>query len=348
MKIFRLTVLATLFLLAFPSQSRAQGKIGIGDVFPGKVEYGAFTLSQPEKVKISGRGGAFHHEGQMMVYYGWIIDSETRKVVWHAGDDIEKPDFDYGEFDIDDEVTLNKGTYEVYFTGSFHHWNGDWSINNVGSFFNEVFGDRNKEKYKLAIQDDMGMVVTGENLTKVSIATVMEKKLAGALVSILKPDNNDNVKKGFSLSGETTLRIYAIGEGRKDETYDYAWIYDIDKNKRVWVMDYSNTDFAGGAEKNMMVNEKITLPAGNYLVSYATDDSHSYNEWNSLPPHDPQFSGITIWPDTDKDKRNIVAFRAPEAIKPVLQLTKVRDDDYVSKGLTVKSSAEFRDRKSVV
>ena len=194
----------------------------------------------------------------------------------------------------------------------------------------------------MEMQEGMGITVSASGLTKTSVASVMEKKLAGAVVSILKPDNNDNVKKGFSLSAPATLRIYAIGEGRKDETYDYAWIHDINKHKRVWVMDYGNTDFAGGAEKNMVVNEKLTLPAGDYLVSYATDDSHAYNEWNSLPPHDPQFSGITIWPDTEADKKNIIAFRAPEETKPVLELTKVSNDEYVSKGLTVKSAAEFR------
>src|SRR6185436_14679863 len=117
--------------------------------------------------------------------------------------------------------------------------------------------------------------------------------------------NNANIKKGFSLSAPTKLRVYAIGEGGRDETFDYAWIYDADKHKRVWVMDYANTGFAGGAEKNIVADESITLPAGNYMVSYSTDDSHSYNDWNSLPPHDPQFSGITIWLDSEADAKNL-------------------------------------------
>ena len=342
MKNLILSFLVITFVVAFTTIAWSQTKVGVGDVFPGKVEFTAFTLSQNDKVKIEGRGGAFHHDGQMIVYYGWILDSETRRVVWHAADNIEKHDFDYGEFDIKDEVSLTKGTYELYFTSSFHHNNGDWNFNSVNSFFNGVFGDRNKEKYKVEIQEGMGIEVSAPSLAKQSSSALMEKKLSGALLYILKADNNANVKKGFSLSAPTTLRIYAIGEGNKDETYDYAWIYDIDKHKRVWVMDYGNADFAGGADKNMVVDEKVTLPAGNYLVSYATDDSHSYNDWNSLPPHDPQFSGITIWPDTDADNKNIIAFRAPEVTKPVLSLTQVGDDEYVSKGLTVKAPTEFR------
>jgi hypothetical protein len=107
-------------------------------------------------------------------------------------------------------------------------------------------------------------------------------------------------------------------------------------------MDYANTDFAGGVDKNIVANETITLPAGNYMVSYSTDESHSYNDWNSLPPHDPQFSGITIWLSSEKDKNNVAAYRAPEENEPVLELTRVRDNEYVSKGLKLGSAMDLR------
>jgi hypothetical protein len=347
LKIPEMKNLMTLFMaiplmMACVSISNAQNKIGVGDVYPGKVEFTAFSLTQDDKVKIEGMGGAYHHDGRMIVYYGWILDSETRKVVWHTADDIKRPDFDFGSFEINAEVPLNKGTYEVYFTSSFHNRYGDWNINTVGNFFDDVFGNRNKEKHTVEMQEGMGIEVSAKSLEKQSAAGLLEKKLSGAIVSIIKPDDNASVKKGFSLSGPTTLRIYAIGEGGDEETFDYAWIYDVDKRKRVWVMDYANTNFAGGADKNMAADEKITLPAGNYLVSYSTDDSHSYNNWNSMPPHDPQFSGITIWANSETDKKNIIPFKAAEAMQPILELTRVRDDDYVSKGLSVKSAGDFR------
>jgi hypothetical protein len=342
MKTLKPSTLLTLLLLMSFSTLQAQNKVGVGDVYPGKVEYAVFTLGQNEKVKIDGMGGAYHHNGRMLVYYGWILDSETRKVVWHTADDILRPDFDYGSFEINAQVSLNKGTYEVYFTSAFYHRNNNWNVNPVGSFFDEVFGDRNKEKYKVEMQEGMGIEVSAGSLTKQSAGEMFQKKVSNAVVSISKPENNSNIKKGFSLSAPTALRIYAIGEGGDEETFDYAWIYDVDKRKRVWVMDYTNTDFAGGADKNMVVDEVITLPAGNYMVSYATDDSHSYNDWNAMPPHDPVFSGITVWAKSDADKKNLVAFRAPEELKPALELTRIRDDDYVSKGLSVKSAADFR------
>jgi hypothetical protein len=321
---------------------RSQNKIGVGDVFPGKVAYAAFSLDKAEKVKIFGRGGAYDHDRGMVVYYGWILDADTRNVVWHTADDVEKEKFEYGDFDIDGSTTLQKGTYEVYFTGAFHHRNGDWNFNSVDDLFHEIFSDRNKEKFKTEMKVGMGIEVSSPALTKVSSASVMENRVAGAVVSIVKLHDNDNIKKYFSLNGPTSLKIYAIGEGGKDETFDYAWIYDMDAHKRVWAMNDANTDFAGGAEKNIVAKETITLPAGNYMVSYSTDDSHCYNDWNSMPPHDPQFSGITIWPASDKDKSNVIAYRAGEESKPALELTHIRDDEYASKGLKLESAMDLR------
>jgi hypothetical protein len=58
-----------------------------------------------------------------------------------------------------------------------------------------------------------------------------------------------------------------------------------------------------------------------------------------MPPEDPQFAGITI---STTSKANVVAFKMPEEIKPVLQLTGVRDDDMASKGISVKAATNFR------
>ena len=338
MKRYSLLLILSAFFSVLTLQSFSQSTIGVGDVFPGKVEYAAFTLGSDQSLDIHVSGGAFHEEDwKLIVYYGWIIDSETRKTVWHTSDKMDDRDFEYGDFEVKDKVSLKKGTYEVYFAGAFHQ-RENWGFDNFTGFVEQVFSDRRRVKYNSEMREGMGITVTG-NLAKTSAAGLIEAKVKDAIVSIIKPEHNANVKKGFSLSGETTLRIYAIGEGGKDETFDYAWIYDIDKRKRVWVMDYSNSDFAGGAKKNLRSDEKITLPAGNYLVSFVTDDSHTYNDWNSMPPEDPQFTGITIWAEKPS---NVIPFKMPEEVKPVLQLTQVKDDEYLSKGLTVTAATQFR------
>jgi len=318
----------------------AFSQITLSDVPPGRVAIAAFTIGQPEKIKIAGTAGIFMKDWQAIAYYGWILNSETREVVWRMGDKLLKEDFDLGEIEVSDEVSLAKGTYEFYFTAAHAQRNNNeaWT-SNVKNNIDYIFGSGNK--WDRGIQEDMTLTLSGQNVVAANFRDILRAKTADAVVSILRPDANSNTKVGFSLSAETSLRIYAIGEARKDEIFDFAWIYDLDKGKRVWEMTYQTAEFAGGADKNILVDAKIKLPAGNYLVSYVMDDSHDYNDWNMMPPDDPQFSGITIWADA-ADKKNVIPFKAPEQIKPVLEITKVGDDDFFTKGISVKSAVDVR------
>ncbi len=314
-------------------------QVTLSDVPPGRVAVGAFTVGQPEKVKITGTAGIFFKDWQSIAYYGWILNAETREVVWRMGDKIIKEDFDYGEIEVNDEASLPKGKYEFYFTAAYAQRNNEVWSSNVRDGIDYVFGSGNK--WHRGMQEDMKLSISGQNVVAANPSDIIRIKTSDAVVSIQRPDHNSNTKQGFSLSAETTLRIYALGEARKNEVFDFAWITDLDNGKRVWEMTYMSTDFAGGADKNISVNTKIKLPAGNYLVTYVMDDSHGYNDWNMMPPDDPQFSGITIWAD-GADKKNVIPFKAPEQIKPVVEITKVGNDDFITKGLTVKSAVDLR------
>lgn len=76
--------------------------------------------------------------------------------------------------------------------------------------------------------------------------------------------------------------------------FDFGWIENDDNGRIVWEMTYSNTEHAGGAKKNRMVNEVIELKAGTYKLYYESDGSHSYRDWNDSPPHDVDRYGITL------------------------------------------------------
>src|SRR5262249_36883878 len=93
---------------------------------------------------------------------------------------------------------------------------------------------------------------------------------------------------------ETTLRIYALGEGTSSRMVDYGWIENAKTGKTVWEMTYRITEHAGGAPKNRRVDTTITLPAGDYIVKYDSDDSHAFAEWNAAPPDDREAWGITV------------------------------------------------------
>ncbi len=90
------------------------------------------------------------------------------------------------------------------------------------------------------------------------------------------------------------LQIYAIGEGRDGEMFDYGWIVEAKTRKKVWEMRYRDTEHAGGSQKNRMFDDVVQLDKGSYLAYFVTDDSHSPYTWNSPPPYDPARWGMTI------------------------------------------------------
>jgi hypothetical protein len=113
------------------------------------------------------------------------------------------------------------------------------------------------------------------------------------IAQIVQVLDNEDKSVAFSLASSQDVRIFAMGEGQAGEMFDYGWIED-DKGSRVWEMKEPQTTHAGGAGKNRKVDVQIALPAGNYKLRYKSDDSHSFDHWNALPP-DNNFWGIAIY-----------------------------------------------------
>jgi CubicO group peptidase (beta-lactamase class C family) len=113
------------------------------------------------------------------------------------------------------------------------------------------------------------------------------------LAEISKVLDNEDKTVAFNLPSNQQVRIFAVGEAEAGQMYDYGWIED-EKGVRVWEMKEPQTTHAGGAGKNRKVDVVITLPAGNYKLRYKTDDSHSFDHWNSLPPEN-NFWGIAVY-----------------------------------------------------
>jgi CubicO group peptidase (beta-lactamase class C family) len=98
----------------------------------------------------------------------------------------------------------------------------------------------------------------------------------------------------FTLTSATSVRVFAQGEGTGGQMYDYGWIEDAATGKAVWEMKAAETAHAGGAEKNRKVDAALSLPAGRYKLHYKSDDSHSFDNWNAMPP-DINFWGIILY-----------------------------------------------------
>jgi CubicO group peptidase (beta-lactamase class C family) len=151
---------------------------------------------------------------------------------------------------------------------------------------------------KFRVYQSVGRGTDAEQLMK-TYGALYSKPMPDDLVKlpvvaqIVQVLDNEDKSAPFTLTSNQHVRIFAIGEGQAGEMFDYGWIED-DKGSRVWEMKEPQTTHAGGAGKNRQVDAQINLPAGNYKLRYKTDDSHSFDHWNALPP-DINFWGITLY-----------------------------------------------------
>ena len=132
--------------------------------------------------------------------------------------------------------------------------------------------------------------VYGDLYTKGLPADLTSMKLIAELVRV--GDDADQTVE-FTLAQDQVVRAFAIGEGQSGQLFDYGWIEKAD-GTRVWEMKQPETQPAGGHGKNRMVDAYVTLQAGKYKLRYKSDDSHSFNKWNALPP-DINFWGIALY-----------------------------------------------------
>jgi hypothetical protein len=104
-----------------------------------------------------------------------------------------------------------------------------------------------------------------------------------------------------------------------------------------------DTYHAGGAQKNRMIDEIITLPKGDYLAYYQTDGSHAYDDWNDDPPFDEEHWGLSVMGAGEKfDPKSVSSF-SEEADKDVIaQIIKVSDNKHLRKTFTLTKPTKAR------
>ncbi len=338
--------LAGLLLMSAVSFSQT---VKIDGIRPDQVATQGFKLSSPTKIKIEGSGAVFSDDWRLLVYYGWIINADSRKVVWHLFDFMKetKANEANGIYDFTSEMELPAGTYELYYAGmhdneSYHGWGDSWSVDDFGDVIDKFFYSVDRERFQISMVDELQIKVSGSGVSAVDSKNSIERKASEAIVSFNRVQDDVHLQQGFTLSDDAKIRLYAIGEGRKKEIYDYFWITDASTRERVYKMDYMNTSYAGGAKKNLVTDEVITLKKGSYVVHYVTDDSHSYERWNALPPDDLEFWGVTLWPATPEDRKKVQPFVQPKGISSVVELAQVRNSELRSTGISLSKETQLR------
>lgn len=238
-----------------------------------------FTISKPTSLRIYALGEIDNSDN--LADYGWIANAKTRKRVWQLqrggpvpGGGAKK------NRKFDAVIAFQPGEFTLYYVTDGSHSYVDWNQPPPEDPFNYgitlmVMDEESKANFKLT-------------------SSIPEEK--NIIVQLIRITNDETRNESFSLKNDASVRIYALGEGTSSgrQMADYGCIVDARTRQRVWSMEFDRTEHAGGAEKNRMIDEVITLPKGNYTVFYQTDDSHAFDDWNDSSPFDPEHWGITI------------------------------------------------------
>jgi hypothetical protein len=217
---------------------------------------------------------------------GSIIDARNGKVVWemterntHAAGGAEKNRM------FDGTVRLGPGEYIARFETDDSHAYREWNA--------EAPWDR--DAWGMALYPGLGSSAADFVVSDVSTADLDGATMKGdAMVLLTRVRDDEHRRDKFTLDTDGRVHIRALGEGDDGEMYDYAWIENDRTGKVVWEMTWRNTRHAGGARKNRIYDDDVSLDAGTYEVHYVTDGSHSYRRWNAGKPRDPDAWGVTI------------------------------------------------------
>lgn len=248
-----------------------------------------FVVSKDLSVRIKAVGSVYRDKPDA---YAWILEKKSRDVVWSMIESASE--YGMGSFKrkVDREVRFPKGEYELYYAAlpSFFRRQGM----SQGSFWELLFQGWDDMQERDLEKERWGVELWVDETEQENFISCAIEDANSDLVHLSPLGDDESEEESFSIPRETRIRILVVGEGSDEEMSDYGWIVREGSDEEVWTMEYEDTRWAGGAEKNRMVDETITLPAGNYTVHFVTDDSHSYSNWNALPPLDPRRWGVVL------------------------------------------------------
>jgi len=304
------------------------------------IEQG-LVLNKDVQIKIEAMG-ASDKWGDDMLAYGWILDSDTRRVVWEMSPSNSSEERRWYNRKTEQKITLDAGTYEIYYAVSPR---GIWDrgYRDFGDFLEDLFDGFRGSKWRREA-GAWGIKLSVDESDENAVKLIDIPGTEGAIVQLAPLGDDEFEKEGFSLSEETELRIYAIGEGDDGDMYDYGWIVDGSSRATIWEMDYRDTRRAGGAEKNRIIDEDITLPAGDYMVYFVTDGSHSYDDWNQLPPYDLRHWGITLWGQDGDFKRDLVVrpYNPEAGRRIIVDMTRMGNNRFEKEGFVLTQPSKVR------
>jgi len=262
--------------------------------------------------------------------YGWIMNADTHQRVWVMSFVDTDPAGGSAKNRVAHEtIRLKPGRYVAYFVSDESHNPDDWSRvpPTDPEFWGLTLRVTNPAARAAVKPFDYRPVPEGQTI-----------------VSMIGVGDDETRSEGFVLKRPLNVRIYAIGEGTSD-LVDYAWIFDAEHHKRVWTMSLDNTVHAGGGQKNRLFDDTIHLAPGSYIVYYRSDGSHSASDWNTAPPAEAKYYGVSVFPANRRlNRADIGPFVRPGrgTSVPVAELTQMGDNADARKTFELQRETTLR------
>jgi hypothetical protein len=247
--------------------------VKVGD---GESKSADFALTQPTNVQLYALGES---TGGGMADYAWLMDLDHHVRIWsmkESGTSWAGGAEKNREADV--VLRLPPGRYRLNYTSDDSHSFAGW--NSAAPVEPEYWG--------------VSAWVAQGKIDPASVIPVMSGSKLPALAAIHHVGDNLSVQAGFRLAADGDVWVHAIGEGSSGGMSDYASIEEVGTHRVVWTMRYSDTEPAGGDDKNRQFDGTVALKAGRYLLRWRSDGSHSWGRWNADPPDDQEGWGVLV------------------------------------------------------
>lgn len=309
--------------------------VELRDIRSDEILMVGFDLPSAVAVTVEGVGLRMGSSNQLAAY-GWILNADTREVVWMM--DRRKRDRSQSKgslVTVEEKLDLAKGRYELYLA-ALNRWNGGYWDNSdhedIGDLFNDfgsMFSGKASREFDRELRDCY-VAVTSDQITHQAVKTFeVTGELPGTLLRFAPMGDDEYKAQGFELTAPGTITVHAIVEVPEKVAADRAWIMNADTHERVWETTYRNTTHAGGGSKNRQVTEDLKLAKGRYVLYFASDDSHSWDYFNSRPPFDPMNWGVSLTAGPGFSAASFKLFEPEGRGEALVDLTRARDDAYL-------------------
>lgn len=344
------SILILLLAVALPS---AASVVALESPAPAALAMSGFELRTATTVAVSAQGLRYdsqQHAGEWFVQlgetlfgsesandnrgcYAWILDANTRETVW----ELDLEDADRGDARnhrrADVELELPAGRYEVYLYGGHALLEYRARQSDPPPAVAEEFDAVREELRQCFVRVDASGAAT----------FTPTGRFDDALIAMNGLGDGEFRRQAFELTRDSELRLYGMLEYSRgaDDPADFGWIVDLDSGRRVWDMSNRRGRHAGGAVKNRLLDRKIRLDAGRYLLVYGTDDSHSVSGFNAAPPRDPLAWGVQLLPGPGFERGSFRVIETPERPKPVIDFSGVRDAEFFEQPFRLDRPAQL-------